>query len=1051
MLHSVERAGSEDQATLENLKRTICYVHQAYSTIGHACGHIMRFSADFRLNQSLEAAAFYIAYDELKKDLKLASGAQADSGQKICDVSSKLAHQIARLRKYFSIELDDLATVFHNISHVAAQQHLRPHERQSLAGDPLITEHTPQILRATYLGLHERISNLLLFAKVNADAASRIIVKIERATAKVEQERSPLPVSLSIPELSETIRLEAAVRKNLEGLPGRSKPLEANDLPDERALNGLLHPIHKAYADSEGSPGSIATLCWLIRLAHFDLKQRTADTSFSDKSTDIGVAQSVWERLILSSIRQCTGIEVEHSITARGGTYERSPLHFAAELGNATVIAALLTAGSCADQADSIGLLPIHLAACNRRSAAVKSLLPASAESVSRHDIEGEAVRTLAWHLLMTHDNENLREVLTHIGDVNQPQCSGHNLLCEAIGLRNHGAASLLIEYGANIDYVEESSGSTPLSIAASIPDAALVQLLLDNGAGVNMEDARGWMPSERAAYKGHMEIVKMLEEAGTACHPDRPPLAPGPSRFQKNAISNHVPWLQKNDEPDKTLVWITPGSIDATAQTPPVKQLKLYQESGAQQPPYSARQSQLLYTLVVTLDDRSSEPYKCTLPILGCRINEPWLFRVKSAKDLTVRWTLLWNSPNSSTSPVGSGCSLLESASSGLRPDKESLKRAGSTVLLSAVDSSPVGVVNFSYHIVTPHPPPQLLAQPAPWQFGDGIAGHRGSGKNRIAHKQLQIGENTAQSFLTAVERGASFLEFDGQLTKDLVPVVYHDFLLSETGTDARMHDLSFEQFEYISRAQDPQAKKGKRSLSLGATDHQHLDALAERMAHTTFNKINGFKANTRGQFIHEKPSCLDDIFRAVPKDVPLNIELKYPMLFECDEWDMELTALRADLFVTVVLDKIYEHMEGRTIVLSSFSPEICIALSTKQRTLPVFFLSKTSAPRGELRTESIQQAVHFARSWGLPGIVTECTPLVKCPRLIPYVKSAGLAIASFGVGNSEAESAKASISLSLFTLRRSVYSCADGQYRFNSMLESTQSSATASVRSSG
>lgn len=125
--------------------------------------------------------------------------------------------------------------------------------------------------------------------------------------------------------------------------------------------------------------------------------------------------------------------------------------------------------------------------------------------------------------------------------------------------------------------------------------------------------------------------------------------------------------------------------------------------------------------------------------------------------------------------------------------------------------------------------------------------------------------------------------------------------------------------------------------------------------------------------------------------------------MLFETDEWDMELLSIRVDLFVNLVLDKVFEHAEGRTIVFSSFSPEVVIALSTKQRSYPVFFLSKTSTPRGEIRSCCLQQAVHMAKAWGLPGIVVEATPLIKCPRLIGYIKSADLACTSFGTGNSE------------------------------------------------
>lgn len=36
-------------------------------------------------------------------------------------------------------------------------------------------------------------------------------------------------------------------------------------------------------------------------------------------------------------------------------------------------------------------------------------------------------------------------------------------------------------------------------------------------------------------------------------------------------------------------------------------------------------------------------------------------------------------------------------------------------------------------------------------------------------------------------------------QLTRDLVPVVYHDLSLSESGTDIPIHDLSVEQVSVV------------------------------------------------------------------------------------------------------------------------------------------------------------------------------------------------------------------------------------------------------------
>jgi glycerophosphoryl diester phosphodiesterase len=45
-----------------------------------------------------------------------------------------------------------------------------------------------------------------------------------------------------------------------------------------------------------------------------------------------------------------------------------------------------------------------------------------------------------------------------------------------------------------------------------------------------------------------------------------------------------------------------------------------------------------------------------------------------------------------------------------------------------------------------------------------------------------------------------------DVQLTKDHVPVIYHDFLVSETGIDAPVHTLTLEQVSHHhTEAQDP------------------------------------------------------------------------------------------------------------------------------------------------------------------------------------------------------------------------------------------------------
>lgn len=56
---------------------------------------------------------------------------------------------------------------------------------------------------------------------------------------------------------------------------------------------------------------------------------------------------------------------------------------------------------------------------------------------------------------------------------------------------------------------------------------------------------------------------------------------------------------------------------------------------------------------------------------------------------------------------------------------------------------------------------------------------GHRGSGssfKNKVQNC-AEVRENTIASLKNAINHGADFVEFDVQLSRDLVPIIYHDF----------------------------------------------------------------------------------------------------------------------------------------------------------------------------------------------------------------------------------------------------------------------------------
>lgn len=77
----------------------------------------------------------------------------------------------------------------------------------------------------------------------------------------------------------------------------------------------------------------------------------------------------------------------------------------------------------------------------------------------------------------------------------------------------------------------------------------------------------------------------------------------------------------------------------------------------------------------------------------------------------------------------------------------------------------------------------------------------HRGSGSSfkAVLAKRSKYRENTIESFNQAAANGLDMIEFDVQLTKDNVPVVYHDLCL---GVDNQMTTVSENYYQHLVEA---------------------------------------------------------------------------------------------------------------------------------------------------------------------------------------------------------------------------------------------------------
>lgn len=133
--------------------------------------------------------------------------------------------------------------------------------------------------------------------------------------------------------------------------------------------------------------------------------------------------------------------------------------------------------------------------------------------------------------------------------------------------------------------------------------------------------------------------------------------------------------------------------------------------------------------------------------------------------------------------------------------------------------------------------------------------------------------------------------------------------------------------------------------------------------------------------------------------------IHVEYPRLHEAAEAGVIPASIEINTFIDKILSQICRHPQPtRSIILSSFTPEICILLAIKQQAYPVMFITNAGKPPMsdlEMRAGSMKAAVRFAKRWNLAGIVFASESLVLCPRLVQYVKGRGLVCGSYGGQN--------------------------------------------------
>ncbi|KAF9107115.1 phosphate system positive regulatory protein pho81 [Mortierella sp. GBA35] len=305
----------------------------------------------------------------------------------------------------------------------------------------------------------------------------------------------------------------------------------------------------------------------------------------------------------------------------------------------------------------------------------------------------------------------------------------------------------------------------------------------------------------------------------------------------------------------------------------------------------------------------------------------------------------------------------------------------------------------------------------------------------------QTTLAGNVIPSYITASSLSGEYIQLSIQMTRDFIPVVFANWQLPVEGFDLALSDVSFAQFKRF-----------------GQIIHQK--ETSEDLESANVRLASSWKGAEWRHKVYERWMSLEQVLRILPKHIGVNLELKYPTVAERRFYRLNNT-VEFNKFVDTILQTVYDSSSAshhRSFMFSSFNPVVCSALNWKQPNYAVFFSThggynkghrtgiqwtedvvkagskrrepadpeilptpkhgsaavifpavqnihgETTSPSSDRfqetdkRCTSIKEAIKFARTNNLLGVICEATPLIQVPSLITHIKESGLILTSFG-----------------------------------------------------
>ena len=125
--------------------------------------------------------------------------------------------------------------------------------------------------------------------------------------------------------------------------------------------------------------------------------------------------------------------------------------------------------------------------------------------------------RTPLMEAVIHQDIEQVKKLIEEDVNVNAQDRHGNTALMYAVNMENLEIIKLLINNRADVTIQRTNDGWTPLMEATGIYNnkIEIMQLLIDSGANINVQDSLGYTPLMWATLQEDLEAVKLLVNSG--------------------------------------------------------------------------------------------------------------------------------------------------------------------------------------------------------------------------------------------------------------------------------------------------------------------------------------------------------------------------------------------------------------------------------------------------------------------------------------------------------------------------------------------------------